>query len=49
MLLPLAQNGFFSTSWARLVAAAHYATDPPHNHGKLVKNLEKLSVAIPSR
>jgi hypothetical protein len=28
-------------------AAAHYATNPSHSHGKLVKNLEKLSAAIP--
>jgi hypothetical protein len=45
----LAQNGSFSTSWARLDEAAHYAPGSPIRHGKLVKNLEKLSVAIPSR
>jgi hypothetical protein len=33
----------------RLVAAVHYATGLPYHHGKLVKNLEKLSAVIPSR
>jgi hypothetical protein len=28
-------------------AAARYATNPSHRHGKLVKKLEKLSAAIP--
>jgi hypothetical protein len=40
---------FSITVWAKPVVAAHFATDPPHCHGKLVNNLEKLSVAIPSR
>jgi hypothetical protein len=48
MFLPLAQNGSFSASRARLAAAAHYATGLLRRHGKFVKNLEKLSAAIPS-
>jgi hypothetical protein len=40
---------FSITAWAGTTETAHYAPGSPIRHGKLVKNLEKLSAAIPSR